>query len=36
MDESTLELHEGYEPLKHDLRALVQALLALDPRGLRS
>ena len=35
MDEATLELHEGYEPLKRDLRALVQALLALDPRTLR-
>lgn len=32
MNESTLELHEGYEPLKRDLRALVEALLVLDPR----
>ena len=32
MNESTFELHEGYEPLKRDLRALVEALLVLDPR----
>lgn len=32
MNESTLELHEGYEPLKRDLRALVEALLVLDAR----
>ncbi|PPE68414.1 N-formylglutamate amidohydrolase [Caldimonas thermodepolymerans] len=34
MDEATLELHAGYERLKPHLRELVEALLALDPRGL--
>jgi N-formylglutamate deformylase len=32
MNEETLELHEGYEPLKRDLRLLVEMLLRTDPR----
>jgi N-formylglutamate deformylase len=32
MDEQTLEPHEGFEPLKRDLRSLVELLLATDPR----
>jgi N-formylglutamate deformylase len=32
MDERTLEPHEGFEPLKRDLRSLVEMLLAIDPR----
>lgn len=34
MDESTLALNGGYAPLKADLQALVQWLLATDPRLL--
>lgn len=34
MDEQTLELNAGYAPLKADLQALVQWLLATDPRRL--
>jgi hypothetical protein len=34
MDESSLALHEGYEPLKASLRSLVELLLATDPRQL--
>jgi N-formylglutamate deformylase len=32
MDESTLEPHDGFEPLKRNLRSLVGMLLATDPR----
>ena len=32
MNERTLELHEGFEPLKRDLRLLVEMLLRTDPR----
>jgi len=32
MDERTLELHDGYEPLKRNLRSLVELLLTIDPR----
>lgn len=32
MDEQTLELNDGFEPLKQDLRSLVEMLLAIDPR----
>jgi N-formylglutamate deformylase len=32
MDERTLELHEGFEPLKRHLRMLVEMLLRNDPR----
>jgi N-formylglutamate deformylase len=32
MDERTLELHEGFEPLKRHLRLLVELLLRTDPR----
>jgi N-formylglutamate deformylase len=32
MDEQTLALHDGYEPLKASLRSLVELLLATDPR----
>jgi N-formylglutamate deformylase len=32
MDEYTLELHAGYEPLKRSLRSLVETLLRTDPR----
>jgi N-formylglutamate deformylase len=32
MDERTLQLHEGYEPLKRGLRSLVEMLLRTDPR----
>jgi N-formylglutamate deformylase len=32
MDERTLELHEGFEPLKRHLRMLVEMLLRSDPR----
>jgi N-formylglutamate deformylase len=34
MDERTLELHEGFEPLKRHLRSLVEMLLRTDPRKL--
>ena len=34
MDEATLALHAGFEPLRRDLRALVELLLACDPRQL--
>jgi N-formylglutamate deformylase len=32
MDERTLELHEGFEPLRRHLRSLVEMLLRIDPR----
>jgi len=32
MDEQTLMLHEGFEPLKRNLRSLVEQLLGTDPR----
>ena len=32
MNEQTLELHEGYEPLKRNLRRLAEMLLGTDPR----
>jgi N-formylglutamate amidohydrolase len=32
MDERTLVLHEGFEPLKRNLRSLVELLLRTDPR----
>ena len=32
MNERTLELHQGFEPLKRDLRSLVEMLLRTDPR----
>jgi N-formylglutamate deformylase len=32
MDEHKLELREGFEPLKRDLRSLVEMLLRTDPR----
>jgi N-formylglutamate deformylase len=32
MDEQTLVLHEGFEPLKRNLRSLVKLLLGTDPR----
>jgi N-formylglutamate deformylase len=32
MDEKTLELHAGYEPLKLSLRSMVELLLRIDPR----
>jgi len=32
MDERTLELHAGFEPLKRSLRSLVELLLRTDPR----
>ncbi len=34
MDEHTLELHAGWVPLQQSLQALVQQLLATDPRRL--
>ena len=34
MDEHSLALHEGFEPLKASLRSLVELLLATDPRRL--
>lgn len=34
MDETTLELHDGFATLQHTLRGLVQLLLATDPRPL--
>jgi N-formylglutamate deformylase len=34
MDEATLALHAGFEPLRRDLRALVGMLLDTDPRKL--
>ncbi len=34
MDEGTLELHEGFERLQGDLRALIEHLLGLDPRRI--
>ena len=34
MDESSLALHDGFEPLKASLRSLVELLLATDPRQL--
>ena len=34
MDEHTLALHDGYEPLKASLRSLIELLLATDPRQL--
>lgn len=36
MDEQTLEIHpEGFARLQRDLRALVEQLLAIDPRAVR-
>jgi N-formylglutamate deformylase len=32
MNEKTLELHAGCEPLKRDLRSMIQLLLRTDPR----
>jgi N-formylglutamate deformylase len=32
MDEQTLLLHDGFEPLKRNLRSLVELLLGTDPR----
>jgi N-formylglutamate deformylase len=32
MDEQTLELNEGFAPLKRDLHTLIERLLRLDPR----
>jgi N-formylglutamate deformylase len=32
MNEQTLELHAGYEPLKRSLRSMVELLLRTDPR----
>jgi N-formylglutamate deformylase len=32
MDEQTLVLHEGFEPLKRNLRSLVELVLGTDPR----
>jgi N-formylglutamate deformylase len=32
MDEATLELHEGFDKLKRDLRTMVELLLRTDPR----
>jgi N-formylglutamate deformylase len=32
MDEQTLEPHEGFEPLKRNLRSLIELLLRVDPR----
>ncbi|MBN9411595.1 MAG: N-formylglutamate amidohydrolase [Burkholderiales bacterium] len=34
MDEQTLQLHEGFEPLKRHLQAMVGMLLVTDPRRL--
>ncbi len=34
MNEETLELHAGFEPLRENLRRLVQALVQTDPRTL--
>jgi N-formylglutamate deformylase len=34
MDENTLELHSGYEPLKRSLRSMVELLLRTDPRRM--
>ncbi len=34
MDEQTLAIHEGFDELQRDLQALVQLLLATDPRQL--
>ena len=34
MDEHSLALHDGYEPLKASLRSLLQLLLVTDPRQL--
>jgi N-formylglutamate deformylase len=34
MDERSLALHDGFEPLKASLRSLVELLLATDPRKL--
>lgn len=34
MDEATLAPHDGFEPLRRDLRALVERLLDTDPRRL--
>lgn len=32
MDERSLELHDGFAPLRRDLRSLVEMLLRIDPR----
>jgi N-formylglutamate deformylase len=32
MNEQTLELHDGYQPLKRSLRSMVELLLRIDPR----
>ena len=32
MNEETLELHAGYEPLKRNLRSMIELLLSTDPR----
>ena len=34
MDEDSLALNSGFEPLKADLRALIELLLGIDPRRL--
>jgi N-formylglutamate deformylase len=34
MDEHSLALHDGFEPLQASLRSLVELLLATDPRPL--
>lgn len=34
MDESTFEMHEGFERLHRQLKAMVEMLLAIDPRRL--
>jgi hypothetical protein len=34
MDEQTLQLKPGFDPLRSDLRQLVERLLTLDPRYL--
>jgi N-formylglutamate deformylase len=36
MSEQTLEISEGFAPLKADLQSLVQLLLATDPRSLKA
>ena len=34
MDENSLALHDGFEPLKASLRSLLELLLKVDPRQL--
>ena len=36
MDEGTLQVHAGFEPLKASLRSLVERLLQIDPRRLQA